>query len=81
SGRFYAGLAYEYEFSGDIVSGWNYATPIPSPSTGGGSGIIEFGWKRLPTLKNNFGIDLGLEGRLGRTEGIAGNLSLYWMFK
>ena len=81
SGRFYAGLAYEYEFSGDILGTLNFSTPIPSPSIAGGSGIIEVGWKRLPTLKNNFGIDVGLEGRLGRTEGIAGNLSLYWMFK
>lgn len=74
----YAGLAYEYEFSGDATASYQgYSTP--SPSLGGCTGILELGYRFAPKDgRVSYGVNL--MGMTGQREGIAGGAQVTWAF-
>ena len=74
----YAGLAYEHEFGGDAAAMYQgYSTP--SPSLGGGTGILELGYRFAPKDgRVSYGVNL--MGMTGQREGIAGGAQVMWAF-
>ena len=74
----YAGLAYEYEFDGGATATYQgYATP--SPSIGGGTGILELGYRFAPKSGSvSYGVNL--MGMQGKRDGIAGSVQVNWAF-
>ncbi|WP_315452247.1 hypothetical protein [uncultured Selenomonas sp.] len=74
----YAGLAYEHEFGGDATATYQgYSTP--SPSLGGGTGILELGYRFAPKDgRVSYGVNL--MGMTGQREGIAGGAQVTWAF-
>jgi len=74
----YAGLAYEHEFGGDAAATYQgYSTP--SPSLGGGTGILELGYRFAPKDgRVSYGVNL--MGMTGQREGIAGGAQVTWAF-
>ena len=74
----YAGLAYEYEFDGGATATYQgYATP--SPSIGGGTGILELGYRFAPKSSSvSYGVNL--MGMQGKRDGIAGGVQVNWAF-
>lgn len=74
----YAGLAYEYEFNGDATAIYQgYSTP--SPSLGGGTGILELGYRFAPKDgRVSYGVNL--MGMTGQREGVAGGVQINWAF-
>ncbi|WP_156785937.1 autotransporter domain-containing protein [Selenomonas sp. FOBRC6] len=78
SGELYAGLAYEHEFGGDATATYQgYSTP--SPSLGGGTGILELGYRFAPKDgRVSYGVNL--MGMTGQREGIAGGAQVTWAF-
>ena len=74
----YAGLAYEHEFGGDAAAMYQgYSTP--SPSLGGGTGILELGYRFAPKDgRVSYGVNL--MGMTGQREGIAGGAQVTWAF-
>ena len=77
-GELYAGLAYEHEFGGDATATYQgYSTP--SPSLGGGTGILELGYRFAPKDgRVSYGVNL--MGMTGQREGIAGGAQVTWAF-
>jgi hypothetical protein len=74
--RFYAGLAYEYEFAGD-ANATAYGFPIPAPSLKGGVGICDLGFT-LGKKNATFGADLHISAFTGKREGFAAGINLNW---
>mgnify|MGYP000927608883 CR=1 FL=1 len=77
-GELYTGLAYEHEFGGDATATYQgYSTP--SPSLGGGTGILELGYRFAPKDgRVSYGVNL--MGMTGQREGIAGGAQVTWAF-
>ena len=77
-GELYAGLAYEHEFGGDATATYQgYSTP--SPSLGGGTSILELGYRFAPKDgRVSYGVNL--MGMTGQREGIAGGAQVTWAF-
>ena len=74
----YAGLAYEHEFGGDAAAMYQgYSTP--SPSLGGGTGILELGYRFAPK-DDRVSYGVNLMGMTGQREGIAGGAQVTWAF-
>ena len=74
----YAGLAYEHEFGGDAAATYQgYSTP--SPSLGGGTGILELGYRFAPK-DGCVSYGVNLMGMTGQREGIAGGAQVTWAF-
>ena len=74
----YAGLAYEYEFSGKATASYDgYAAP--SPSLKGGSTLIELGWRFAPK-DSRVSYDVNLAGWQGTRQGFSGNAQVNWAF-
>ena len=74
----YAGLAYEYEFSGKATASYDgYAAP--SPSLKGGSTLIELGWRFAPK-NSRVSYDVNLAGWQGTRQGFSGNAQVNWAF-
>ena len=73
----YAGLAWQYEFSGKARAtiGENEA---PAPSLKGHSGMAELGYK-IETDKN-LSFDFNINGWFGKKKGVAGGVSLQYCF-
>jgi hypothetical protein len=76
--RFYAGLAYEYEFAGD-ANATAYGFPIPAPSMKGGVGICELGFT-LGKKNAPFSADVNISAFTGKREGFAAGINLNWKF-
>lgn len=74
----YAGLAWQYEFSGKARAtiGDNDA---PAPSLKGHSGMAELGYK-IETDKD-LSFDFNVNGWFGKKKGVAGGVSLQWCFR
>lgn len=75
----YVGLAYEYEFDGEArasVKGFS----TPSPSIKGSSGMLETGYIWQPKGANDPAIDLGLQGWVGKKQGLTANVNFVWKF-
>jgi outer membrane autotransporter protein len=69
----YAGAAYEHEYDGKIRAATNgYA--IDAPSLRGGTGIGELGLSLKPSKTLPLAFDLGVQGYVGKREGVTGSL-------
>ena len=75
----YAGLAYQYEFSGTARATYREGA-APSPGVKGSSGMIELGWQVKPGKKSPMAIDLGVTGWVGKQRGVTANLQANWTF-
>jgi outer membrane autotransporter protein len=75
----YIGAAYEHEFDGKARA-TSYGYSIKAPDLTGGTGIGELGlsFKPSPTLPLSF--DLGVQGYVGKREGVTGSLQAKWEF-
>jgi hypothetical protein len=73
----YLGTAWEYEFDGDAHASTN-GFAIDVPTLRGSSGICEMGFSMKPTTAANFArgwyADAGVQGYVGKREGVAANL-------
>ena len=72
----YVGAAFEYEFDGKAHAGAHGAS-YGVPSLKGGTGIGEIG---VTMRRNAFSADLGVQGHVGRREGVTGSLRVGWSF-
>jgi hypothetical protein len=78
-GSGYVGVAYEYEFEGEVratVKGFS----TPSPSIKGSSGLLELGYILQPKAANDPVINIGLQGWGGKKQGFTGNVNFVWTF-
>lgn len=73
----YAGLAWQYEFSGKAGATVN-GESCPEPSLKGHSGMLELGWKAQ--VGKSLTVDLNANGWLGKQRGVAGGVELQWSF-
>lgn len=72
----YVGAAFEYEFDGKSrVGAYGYNFGVPSLK--GGTGVGEIG---LTMRKDCFSADLGVQGHVGRRDGVTGSLRIGWTF-
>lgn len=79
--QLYAGMAWQYEFSGDadsraIFGNRDYA--VVAPSLKGHSGMLELGWKAK--AGKNLSVDVNASGWTGKQKGVAGSVGLEWKF-
>ncbi len=72
----YVGAAFEYEFDGKARAG-AYGHNFGVPTLKGGTGIGEIG---LTLRRSRFSADLGIQGYVGRREGISGSVRMGWSF-
>ena len=75
----YAGVAYEHEFDGRAKA-TTYGYSIDKPSLGGGTGIGELGLMVKPRTARPLTIDLGVQGYIGKREGMSGSMRVRWSF-
>ena len=85
----YLGAAWEHEFAG-TAKATTYGYGIASPSLRGGTGIGELGlsFSRSSFSGSSFSgrtcaapsIDLGVQGYVGKREGVSGGVQLRWAF-
>ena len=78
NGRFYAGLAWEYEFEGEARATYQGMT-TPSPSLKGTSTMLELGYRFAPK-NSRISCDINVSGWQGKREGFAGSVGLHWAF-
>ena len=78
NGRFYAGLAWEYEFEGEARAAYQGMT-TPSPSLKGTSTMLELGYRFAPK-NSRISCDINVSGWQGKREGFAGSVGLHWAF-
>ncbi|GHU07443.1 membrane protein [Betaproteobacteria bacterium] len=79
SASFYVGAAYEHEFDGQ-ADAKTFGQKIKSPDLKGGTGIGEVGFTLRPSGKQNFSVDLGLQGYVGKREGVTGSVQAKYRF-
>ncbi len=77
-GRFYAGLAWEYEFNGEARATYQ-GMATPSPSLKGASAMLELGYRFTPK-KSRVSYDVNLSGWQGKREGFSGSVGVNWAF-
>lgn len=75
--KYYAGIAWEHEFSGKQKGTIN-DIDIDSPDMKGSSALIEIGTEC--ELSSKWSMDFNLKGWLGKREGIGGSLSFNYKF-
>jgi outer membrane autotransporter protein len=75
----YIGAAYEHEFDGKARATTN-GFDLPAPSLRGHTGIGELGLSLRPSLTLPLSFDLGVQGYVGRREGVTGSLQVRWEF-
>jgi hypothetical protein len=75
----YAGAYYEHEFDGKVkatVYGFN----VPETGISGGTGVGELGVSFKPVEDRKFTVDLGVQGYVGKRQGVQGNVGMVYMF-
>jgi outer membrane autotransporter protein len=72
----YVGAAWEYEFDGKARAN-TYGYAVDAPSLKGGTGVGELG---VAYRRNAFTADLGVQGYVGKREGVTGSLRAAWEF-
>jgi hypothetical protein len=77
--EWYLGAAGEYEFAGESRA-WANGYPLDAPDLGGFTGIGEIGWIYRSTKDDNFSLETGLQGYIGRMRGITGGIRMEWRF-
>ncbi len=75
----YIGAAWEYEFDGKARA-TTYGLNVPAPSLKGSTGIGEIGLSWKPASGSGFSMDIGVQGFVGKRQGIAGNLVVKYTF-
>ena len=78
NGRFYAGLAWDYEFEGEARAAYQGMT-TPSPSLKGASAMLELGYRFAPK-DSRVSYDLNVSGWQGKREGFTGSVGVNWTF-
>ncbi len=77
--RYYCGLAYEYEFSGDAhlkASG----APVDADGLRGGTGILELGVNFKESHDSPWSLDFNVKGYAGVREGVSAQLQAVYGF-
>lgn len=75
----YIGAAWEYEFNGKArATAFGYS--IKAPKLEGNTGIGELGLSLKPTQKLPLSFDLGVQGYVGKREGVTGSLQVRFEF-
>jgi hypothetical protein len=69
------GLAWEREFGGKVRASTN-GLPIAAPSLRGDTGIGEIGLSITPSASLPLAFELGVQGYVGKREGVTGSLRL-----
>lgn len=77
--RSYYGLAWEYEFSGD-VGGTAAGHAMYTPSLEGSTVIGEVGFRYTPGKESSWYFDANLKGYVGMQEGISGSVQAVYSF-
>ena len=77
-GKFYAGLAWEYEFNGEARATYQ-GMATSSPSLKGGSAMLELGYRFTPK-KSRVSYDVNFSGWQGKREGFSGSVGVNWAF-
>jgi outer membrane autotransporter protein len=75
----YAGAAYEHELDGKARA-TSYGYSIDAPSLRGGTGIGELGLSVTPSKELPLSFDLGVQGYVGKRQGVTGSLQVRWEF-
>ncbi len=75
----YVGVSYEHEFSGSCDSR-AYGYDVNSPSYEGGTGIGELGIAMKPTEALPLSFNLGVQGSVGKKQGVSGNCNIMYEF-
>ena len=75
----YVGLAYEYEFDGK-ANGTHDGDVLRTVDMKGSSGVGEIGLTIFPSQSVPVTLDLGMQGYVGKREGITGSLRLHYRF-
>ena len=73
----YWGAAWEHEFAG-TAKATTYGYDIDSPSLRGSTGIGELGMSLKAQRALPLALDLGVQGYVGKREGVAGSLQVRW---
>jgi len=75
----YVGAAYEYEFGGEAnASTYGYA--IDAPKLRGSTGLGELGLSLKPSSDLALSFDLGVQGYVGKREGVTGSFQVRFDF-
>jgi outer membrane autotransporter protein len=75
----YIGAAYEHEFDGRTKA-TVYGHKIGTPDLIGGTGMGELGLTLKPPKDLPLSFDLGVQGYVGKREGVTGSLQARWEF-
>ncbi|GHU03088.1 hypothetical protein FACS1894158_00660 [Betaproteobacteria bacterium] len=75
----YIGLAWEHEFDGKAKA-TAYGSAIDTPKLKGDTGIIELGLTMKPSATKPLTVNFGVQGYVGRREGISGSLKAEYRF-
>jgi outer membrane autotransporter protein len=75
----YVGAAWEYEFDGK-AGATTYGHVIEAPKMRGSTGIGELGISIKPATTLPLSFDLGVQGYVGKREGVTGSLQVKWEF-
>jgi outer membrane autotransporter protein len=75
----YIGAAWEYEFDGRARASTN-GFDIEAPSLRGDTGIGELGVVLKPSKDLPLSFDLGVQGYVGKREGVTGSLQVKYEF-
>lgn len=75
----YYGLAWEYEFDGDVAMTVQ-GRQAPEQSLGGSSVMVEAGIHWIPGGYSSWRIDAGVRGYAGEQEGVSGSIQLTRVF-
>jgi outer membrane autotransporter protein len=75
----YVGAYWEHEFDGKQRASVN-GTSIDAPDLKGDTAMAEFGFSLRPSETLPLTFDLGLQGYLGKREGVTGSIQIKWEF-
>ena len=75
----YLGAAWEHEFAG-TARATTYGYAIDSPSLRGSTGIGELGVSLKAQRALPLAFDFGVQGYIGKREGVAGSVQVRWMW-
>jgi len=75
----YIGAAWEYEMDGRAKA-TTYGYNIDTPTMFGSTGVGELGLTLKPSKTLPLSFDLGVQGYVGKRDGVTGSLQAKWEF-
>ncbi len=75
----YAGAAYEYEFDSKSKASVN-GFDLAAPSVKGSTGMGELGVRYRPSSASRMSLDIGVQGYVGKREGVRGSIAMAFTF-